>query len=147
MCRWCFVLLVKLMLPTTSIHQMALFFLSITSRWSVATAFVLFCSHIILSFVQATEADSTVEFAADSQHQDLQATIQSAIDHYVASHYHSEMSTGGVYSKDGRLSVVITGEKNNLKNFWSGKWSSTWALTVAGLSVRISGEIKVCCSA
>lgn len=80
---------------------------------------------------------------ADNEHQDLQNAMQSAIDRYVASHYHSEMSTGGVYSKDGRLSVVVTGEKNNLKNFWSGKWSSTWALAVEGLSVRISGDIKV----
>lgn len=48
-----------------------------------------------------------------------------------------------MYAKGGQIVVCITGERPNLRNFWSGKWNSTWTLTVAGAVATLSGEIKV----
>jgi capping protein alpha len=73
----------------------------------------------------------------------LRKALQSSISSYVDSAYQSELSAGGVYSKDGKLNIVVTGEKNNLKNFWSGKWNSSWAVSIAGQTAKISGDIKV----
>jgi hypothetical protein len=50
-----------------------------------------------------------------------------------------------VFAKDGAIVVVIAGERTNLKNFWSGRWSSAWNVGVDLDSkvLTISGEIKV----
>jgi hypothetical protein len=69
--------------------------------------------------------------------------LQSSITGYVDSAYQCELSAGGVFAKDKKLNIVITGEKNNLKNFWSGKWNSSWAVSIAGQTAKISGDIKV----
>ena len=41
--------------------------------------------------------------------------------------------------------MCITGEKPNLRNFWSGKWNSTWTVTPAagGAGASVTGDIKV----
>lgn len=70
--------------------------------------------------------------------------LQSALNNYIASNYPSEHSAGGAFTKDeNTFVVVLTGEKTSLKNFWSGRWTSTWNLTVSGSSCTISGDIKV----
>lgn len=45
--------------------------------------------------------------------------------------------------KDGSFVIVLTGEKTNLKNYWSGKWQSSWSLKVDGTSAELSGDAKV----
>ncbi len=91
---------------------------------------------------QVTELDA-IEYSPENRHQDLKSALQSAVNNYVSFHYQSELSAGSVYEKDGKLVLVVTGEKNNLKNFWSGKWSSTWTITPDNNSARVGGEIKV----
>jgi len=89
-----------------------------------------------------TTADDSVESNQDTD-DNLRKAVQSSINTYVESAYQSELSAGGVYSKDGKLNIVVTGEKNNLKNFWSGKWNSSWAVSTSGQTAKISGEIKL----
>ena len=89
--------------------------------------------------------DESVEANAEETHEAARASLQKAVSNYVANCYQSELSAGSVYARDGRLFVCIAGEKINLKTFWSGRWTSTWALTVTGSTVSVSGDIKVFC--
>lgn len=94
-------------------------------------------------FEQVTSADDAVESNQDASNETLRTTLQRAVNSYVSGSYQSELSAGGVYARDEKLHVAITGEKINLKNFWSGKWNSTWTVTVSGSTLSISGDIKV----
>lgn len=71
------------------------------------------------------------------------AALQSALDAYVESRFVCEDSAGGVYAKDGKITAVVSGERPNLRNFWSGRWSSTWTIQCSSGQATISGEIKV----
>lgn len=84
--------------------------------------------------------EDPVESNQDASLEGLRTTVQSSINKYLATTYKSENAAGCVYAKDGKLYVVISGDKVSLKNYWSGKWSSVWTLTTDG---QIAGEIKV----
>lgn len=71
------------------------------------------------------------------------ASLQTAISNYVANKFTCELAAGTVAAKDNKLHIYICTEKPNLRNFWSGKWTSTWVVTVDGDSASVSGEIKV----
>lgn len=58
--------------------------------------------------------------------------------------YPSEDSAAAVFYKDGSISVNISAEKINLRNFWSGEMHSSWVIALAsGDIISISGDIKV----
>jgi len=80
---------------------------------------------------------------AEENRNDFQIALQHSLKTYVDSTYQSDLSAGGVYCKDGIFTIVVTGEKNNLKNFWSGKWNSNWTVKMGGASATVSGEIKL----
>lgn len=86
--------------------------------------------------------------------------MQESLNGYVSRAYLNESSAAGAFVvTEDRLSVAISGEKINLKNFWSGRWTSSWVIDLADDSqVTINGDIKVdrrssdlicfpCCSA
>lgn len=58
---------------------------------------------------------------------------------YLGRHFAGGRAACGVFSKGGKLTVVISGDKINLKNYWSASWVSTW--TVEG--GEISGTAKI----
>lgn len=91
----------------------------------------------------ATEEASDVPNGQDESLEMKRSAIQEKLNKYVTSSFRSELSAGGVFAKDGKISIGITGEKVNLKNFWSGRWQSTWTVTFAGDSATISGDIKL----
>ena len=68
------------------------------------------------------------------------AAIQSSLDTYVSNFYASADSAAGVFTKDGNIVIVMVGEKKNLRNFWSGKWTSSWTIDA---SLNMTGELKV----
>lgn len=39
--------------------------------------------------------------------------------------------------------IVLTGEKENLRNYWSGRWNSTWTCQLDADTCSISGDIKL----
>jgi hypothetical protein len=91
---------------------------------------------------------ATQDEAIDS-HQDealelTRAALQSAIKAYTTTSYISESSAGSVYAKEGVVTIAISGEKTNLRNFWSGKWHSTWPVKVADGKATVSGNVQVC---
>ena len=71
------------------------------------------------------------------------SAIQHQLEQYARSTYQAEKAASGAFAKDGKISLAVTGEKTNLKNFWSGRWTSSWTVAVTGQSCTISGDIKV----
>lgn len=69
--------------------------------------------------------------------------LQSEINKYVSTKYISESSAGSVFIKDNKIFIVLTGEKENLRNYWSGRWNSTWTIQFESDSCIISGDIKL----
>jgi capping protein (actin filament) muscle Z-line, alpha len=69
--------------------------------------------------------------------------IQSTFDSRFTSRFPAEDSAVSVFSKDGTITIVIVAEKKNLRNFWSGKWTSIWNITFTGDVASIVGEVKV----
>lgn len=87
-----------------------------------------------------TESDAAVP----TPNELVRAALQSTVDGYVARKFVCEESAGSVFALDeARLQVVIVGEKPNLRNFWSGKWSSTFTVTLSGRSAAVTGDMKV----
>jgi capping protein alpha len=69
--------------------------------------------------------------------------LQRRLQDYVRSAFPGDNSSVGVFTQNGNLSIVITGERVNLKNFWSGKWTSAWTLSLDEGAASLSGEIKI----
>lgn len=84
---------------------------------------------------QASESNDSIEL--------YRAALQSSIDEYISTRFHSEQSAGTVVAAAGQLHVFICTEKPNLRNFWSGKWTSSWSIEFSGESASVSGEIKI----
>lgn len=97
---------------------------------------------LFLFSIQAT-SEEAVESNQDESLELYRVALQKAIAQHVSSKYVSDASSGSVYARDGKVTIVLTGEKVNLKNFWSGKWTSTWALQIQGNKAILAGEIKV----
>jgi len=74
---------------------------------------------------------------------DLRAVLQRRLQDYVKSYYPGDNAAVGVFAVNGRINVVITGERINLKNFWSGKWTSNWNVTINDGNATITGDTKI----
>ena len=89
---------------------------------------------------------ATTESAVDAESNDLElhrSALQSALDAYVAAKFQSVETAGTVVAKNDQLQLFICTEKPNLRNFWSGKWTSVWTIAINGSNATISGDIKV----
>lgn len=104
-------------------------------------------SIIHYDYVTNTVSDNSDDSIVSNQDNSLEMTrssLQSAVSNYVATKYHCEESAGSVYAKDNKIFIVIYGEKTNLRNFWSGKWFSTWTVSTSGPhSAAVSADIKL----
>lgn len=93
--------------------------------------------------VTADDNDSIQYNLQDKKKENERNALQLEINKYVSSAYPAEFSAGGVFARDGKIIIVISGEKTSLKNFWSGKWNSVWQVTFDDENVAsISGDIK-----
>ena len=88
-----------------------------------------------------SECDSS--YLPDPAVEGTRAALQTEVSAYLADKYSSDESAGCVYAKDGKMVVILTGEKANLKNFWSGKWNSVWTISVNAGEAEVAGEIKI----
>jgi capping protein alpha len=105
-----------------------------------STSAVFQVDHLTLDTVE----DTSVTAEIDESTVVMQASLQGAIEKYVSSCYLSENSAGGVFVKDGKYKLVITGEKINLKNYWGGTWNSVWSLELSlNSTYKLSGEVKI----
>lgn len=96
-----------------------------------------------LHHLSLATVDEAVESNQDAGLESFRAAIQNSISTYVKTSYTAENSAGSVYARDGIISIVITGEKANLRNFWSGKWTSVWTVSTTDSGATLSGDIKV----
>lgn len=85
----------------------------------------------------APEESSSSLFASEKR------AIQQSLKVYLDEYYLSEEKAAGVFVSDNKLLVVISGEKPNLRNYWSGRFSSTWTIELASPLLAITGEIKI----
>lgn len=69
--------------------------------------------------------------------------MQNRLNTYISTSLITDTAAGGAYHKDGGVLLVISGEKANLKSFWSGKFQSQWTVTVDGTTARLAGGSKV----
>jgi capping protein alpha len=92
--------------------------------------------------LEATPSDAATP-ACDEEVSTLRRALQSKASSYTSTSHVTESSGAGVFVKDGNFVIVLSGEKTNLKNFWSGKWTSTWSLKVDGSSAELSGDAKL----
>lgn len=88
-------------------------------------------------------SDDPVQSNTDEVLEAKRSLLQSFGEAYMTKNYRPENSACGVFSKDGKLVVVMSSEKPNMRNYWSGKWSSSWTIQVNGSAAVIGGEIKV----
>lgn len=95
--------------------------------------------HLTLQTTPSEETPSN----QDEGLSELRRGLQRRLSDYARSFYPGENAAVGVYAVNGNLTVVITGERINLKNFWSGKWTSSWALAVNDGNATLSGDIKI----
>ena len=58
----------------------------------------------------------------------------------MSKHFSGGVTALGVYSSNKKITVVISGEKLNLKNYWSGSWVSKWTVTTNN---EVSGNSKI----
>ena len=94
-----------------------------------------------MALFQATTEDPVPAAPAEA----LEATrsaLQTELSSYLSRYFTVEQSACGVYSKDDTIFLTLTSENPNLRNYWSGKWSSTWRVKIDG-DAKITGEIKV----
>lgn len=97
-----------------------------------------------LDHMTMTTAPAEISSNADEVHDSVRRFIQTAIDQYVGTKFVAEQSSGGVFVKDGKIVIVIVGERPNLRNFWSGRWASNWSVSLDGGNVAsVTGDIKV----
>lgn len=103
-----------------------------------------------------TAQPASAESGQDNALQGIRAALQLAADEYIKKQYVCDANNiesksmpesnvlCGVYGKYGILYLVISGEKLNLGNFWSGKWVSNWTIRIGGAGVAsLSGDAKV----
>lgn len=90
-----------------------------------------------------TATESAQPADMDSSLESQRSSLQTVLDAYVGQHYANSDAAASVLAKDGKLIIHISGERPNLRNYWSGRWQSQWTLTPSGSNAALSGEIKV----
>lgn len=90
-----------------------------------------------------TAKESTSIHSVDSVLELKRAALQESLTSYKTSKYSAEEAAASAYVKGDKVIVLISGEKANLRNFWSGRWASWWTITVEGGKAKIEGEIKI----
>ena len=96
-------------------------------------------------FIYQATKPSSMKPQHDASLESKRVSLQDSILLYIESNYGAKIAAGSVFVQGSNISVTITGERPNLRNYWSGKWNSSWTITVSGSSATIVGEIKVCC--
>ena len=81
---------------------------------------------------------------ADGADEGARAAVDAALAEYVGERYVEGTAAAAAYASGaGQLSLVVSGEKLNLRNFWSGQFLSTWTVALAAGGPTVSGEIKI----
>ena len=100
------------------------------------------CMDMITESNKWKAEDGTYE-AGDSE--DTRDAVQKAIDKYVSAYYRNDKdakSAAAVYStSDGKLEIRICGVASDLRNYWSGRWKSSYTVDLG--TSTITGSTKL----
>lgn len=92
---------------------------------------------VVASDVQPSASDM------DEATAEYSSAVQKALDDYCAGQYPDGRGQGSVYFKGGKLEIVICSSRDNLRNYYSGNWRSTFTVSLSQNSAEISGVIKL----
>lgn len=101
---------------------------------------VLAVNHVAGSVIE----DDTQPMAAAMEPtvEEHRAEIELAMTEYVESQYYDDTACASVLAKGNEVTVILSAEKLNLRNFWSGQWISTWTATLEPTGTTVAGELK-----
>lgn len=110
----------------------------------VKTGDVVKVDHLAMTAAADAGAPPAPPAGADDA-EALRGALAKEMDEYVRAHFQSTGAAAAVFARPGaaELKVVVTAERLNLKNFWSGNWVGNWTVALAGGSATVSGEVKV----
>eukprot|EP01041_Mallomonas_annulata_P013122 gene13122-27728_t len=80
---------------------------------------------------------------SESPLENERSAIQTVMNAYIGQKYQTTDAAAGAYLSDNGIVIMVCGEKPNLRNFWSGKFHSSWHVVPTAGMATISGEIKV----
>jgi len=80
--------------------------------------------------------------AMDDSIEDFRLAIERSLEEYMISFYRSDFCSA-VYGKNGKITIVVSGQHLNLRNFYSGQWSSKWEVEFNRNSAQCSGTIQI----
>ena len=92
--------------------------------------------------VNHTENTFTGDVGSLAEGSGLHSELVIELEKYMKAYFAQENQGFGVYKvEDGKLVVVIYGNRISLKNFWSGAWYSAWTINPAD-GGHISGKLN-----
>ncbi|OQR88924.1 F-actin-capping protein subunit alpha [Thraustotheca clavata] len=69
--------------------------------------------------------------------------LQNALDDYSLAQYTNQGVVAVVSTGENEIAIVISTERINLRNYWSGRWTSQWKLQLEGQAATLSGSIDL----
>jgi len=118
-----------------------------------ATKMVYTVDHAAMALAEGTqpeayEAGTGGGISEDSILEESRTLLEASVGEYVGDCFTAGTASSAVYAtQPGTLVAVISGEKLNLRNFWSGQFTSTWTVTLdaAGPTVSSTGLCRFPC--
>lgn len=102
-------------------------------------------NHITLATEESTIAIPTISTPEEEQLNALRSLLQTKLNAYIKLNYPTgDLNAALGFVKDNAIQIVISGEKVNLRNYWSGKWHSVWKLSSTTVGeYTLTGDIKI----
>mmetsp|Transcript_12364 Transcript_12364/g.22057 ORF Transcript_12364/g.22057 Transcript_12364/m.22057 type:complete len:289 (+) Transcript_12364:291-1157(+) len=72
---------------------------------------------------------------------EMRTAVEDQVSKYVSSQFLEGTTMVSASGNKGRVIVHLSGEKLNLKNYWSGRWMAKYTIDVVGK--RLSGSVKI----
>jgi capping protein (actin filament) muscle Z-line, alpha len=94
---------------------------------------------------QVSEVASDAAPPVPHPNEQHRVALQEKSDEYLKKRYVTTEAATGVFALSKTVLILrIIGEKTNLRNMWSGKWSSEWTITMRGTGqVSLAGSIRI----
>jgi capping protein alpha len=93
--------------------------------------------------VVEADAGAVAPVALSAELAERRSAVEARVQEYVQAQFVKGTAVANVVAQpdDGNLVVLISGEKLNLKNYWSGRWTTKLIVNVA--KAKVTGVIKL----
>jgi capping protein alpha len=124
---------------TTKILTCAAGRVSDTTFLNPSTGQVVTFDHIARKFTGVTDSKQTLDDDVAS----YRTALEKSINTYISGNYGTNKCAAGVYgANSGELTVCISAENVNLRNFWTGGWRGIYTVNVKEGKATLNGTIK-----